>query len=86
MCGILDILNILLVFCGIALIIKPPFLFGSELLLELGEVDRQSSAYLTAALAVTLGTLLQANVYIILRKLRGKINIFVPCESSPFLH
>ena len=64
-------MNIVLVFCGITLILKPPFLFGSDVLGE-GEVDRQSPQYMVAALAVTLGTLLQANVYILLRMLKGK--------------
>lgn len=61
-----DIVNVLLVFVGIVLIVKPPFLFGAS---EMYQDDPEAKI---AVIAMILGSVfLQANVYVILRMLKG---------------
>lgn len=64
-CHLLDGVNLLLTFAGIVLIIKPPFIFGTS------EQYDKDPEYAYAAVAVLAGALLQANVYIMLRLLKG---------------
>ena len=61
---LLDILNVVLVLVGMVLIIKPPFLFGYS---REYEADPE---YAVAAVGVSCCTLVQANVYILLRLLK----------------
>ena len=62
----LDIVNLVLVFVGMVFIIQPPFIFN----VEADEVTRDTGYYI-AAVVVLLGCFLQANVYILLRLLKG---------------
>ena len=64
---VLDIVNLILVFVGMIFIIQPPFIFD----VEADEVTRDMSYYV-AAIVVLLGCFLQANVYVLLRLLKGK--------------
>ena len=61
---LLDIINVVIVFAGMILIIKPPFLFGYS---KEYEADPE---YAMAAIGVSCCTLIQANVYILLRLLK----------------
>ena len=62
-----DILNVILVFFGILLIVKPPFIFG------MSEMYTSDPEAIYAALALILAAIfMQANVYVILRQLKGK--------------
>lgn len=61
-----DIINVVLVFIGIILIVKPPFLFGDSML---SSTDPDA---LNAAIILVLASLfLQSNVYVTLRSLKG---------------
>ena len=68
-CNLLDAINLLLVFTGIVFIIKPPILFGENV----AELVGTSENYFLAATIVAFGTILQANVYVLLKMLKGKL-------------
>jgi drug/metabolite transporter (DMT)-like permease len=70
--GIVDIVNLVLVFAGIVLIVRPPFIFGGGGDSETDQVNSDTEYWkFIAALLVLLGAMLQANVYIFLRMLKG---------------
>eukprot|EP00094_Tigriopus_californicus_P007819 TCALIF_07530-PA protein Name:"Similar to SLC35G1 Solute carrier family 35 member G1 (Homo sapiens)" AED:0.08 eAED:0.08 QI:0/1/0.6/1/1/1/5/61/373 len=71
---ILDGINLILVVFGVILIIKPPFIFGY------GPEYQRDPKYYTAAISVSVGCILQANVYIALRMLKS-----VPFASVLFV-
>ena len=58
-------------FVGIVLIVKPPFLFGENLLFT-----KDPEAILAVVLLILGSIFLQANVYVILRMIKGKNNCF----------
>lgn len=75
-----DIVNVLLFFMGINLIIKPPFLFGASGLYN----DDPEAIY--AVILVTLGSIfLQANVYVLLRMLKGSFHGLIQQKKHSFL-
>ena len=55
------------------LIVRPPFIFGSAEDDEIESSAAGSTAF-SAALIVVLGAVLQSNVFVLLRMLRGKWN------------
>ena len=72
-----DIVNVCVVFCGITLIVKPPFLFGTW------DVYSKDPEVIYAVLVMVFGyVLLQANVYVTLRLLKGSQTI----KFVSFLH
>ena len=66
-----DIINIAMVFGGIVLIVKPEFMFGVSSMYT----DDPEAIY--AVVAMILGSVfLQANVYVVLRMLKGNIILY----------
>ena len=56
---------------------RPPFLFGSDVDDGIEDSGAESGwTEFTAALIVFLGALLQSNVFVLLRMLRGKLTTF----------
>ena len=70
-------------FAGVVLIVRPPFMFGNA--------DDEDSVAVTdrtqqfsAALIVTIGAVLQSNVFVLLRMLKGKLAFqLIICNISP---
>ena len=64
---------------GVLLIVRPPFLFGGDDGDETEDSAAESGAAgwteFSAALIVVLGAVLQSNVFVLLRMLRGKLTI-----------
>ena len=68
----LDIINVILVFIGIILIVKPPFVFGT-----VDEIYTSDPEAWMAIIALILGSIfLQPTVYVILRVLKGMAIIY----------
>ena len=65
-CGLVEVLNMVLMLSGIIFVVKPPFLFPED------DPDSHSSdpAGGTAAICVLLTTILASNITVIIRKLR----------------
>ncbi len=61
----LDVVNVFLVVAGMVLILKPPFIFGQS------DAYSKDPEYVVAAIAVSVQTVLLANVIILLRLLKG---------------
>ena len=68
----MDFVNLVLSLIGCFLIVKPPFIFGSN------ENYTEDPEYIYAVLAVLIGSLFQGSVYIFLRMLKGNIT----CNSD----
>jgi drug/metabolite transporter (DMT)-like permease len=63
---IVDIINVFLVFSGLTMIVKPAVIFGSS------EMYTNDPEAIYAVIALILGSVfLQANVYVLLRMLKG---------------
>lgn len=63
---IIDVVNVMLVFVGIILIVKPSFIFGAASMYN----DDPYAIY--AVIVLTLASIfLQSNVYVVLRMLKG---------------
>ena len=62
---------------GVLLIVRPPFVFGGDDGDETEDSAAESGAAgwteFSAALIVTLGAVLQSNVFVLLRMLKGKL-------------
>ena len=56
------------------MIVRPPFIFGSAGDDEIDSSAAAGSTAFSAALIVVLGAVLQSNVFVLLRMLRGKWN------------
>lgn len=64
---LVDIVSVILVFFGILLVVKPPFLFGAS------ELYTYDSKAIYSVLAMVLGSIvLQSNVFVTLRFLKGE--------------
>ena len=64
-CGVVEVVSIFLLFFGVTLVVKPPFLFPEDVL------DGRSGKYFYLAVGLLLlGTVAAANVRVILRQLR----------------
>ena len=63
--GCVDVINVFIIIVGVILILKPPAIFGSQ---DKYENDPQ---YVFAVISVLGGTVIMANVNIILRILKG---------------
>ena len=68
--SIMDALNLVLVFTGIALIVRPPFLFGGQSASS-GEGEEADFQHFFAAAMVVLSAVFTSAVYIFLRLLQG---------------
>ena len=62
-----DLINVIIVFIGIIMVVKPPFLFGST---EMYKEDPE--AIYAVVLMICNSVLNQANIYVLMRILRGK--------------
>ena len=77
---VVDIVNVFLVFAGIVLIVKPPFLFGNGV-----QMYNDDPEAIYAVIAMVLSSIfLQANVYVTLRMLKG-MQFTDCCTSSIFI-
>ena len=63
-----DLINVVIVFIGIIMIVKPPFLFGSTAM-----YNEDPEAIYAVVLMICNSILNQANIYVLLRILKGKI-------------
>ena len=69
--GLLDILNIFIIVIGVILILKPPILFGNN------DKYENDPEYIYAAISVSCSALFMANVFILLRLLKGNFSFIV---------
>ncbi|XP_046454519.1 solute carrier family 35 member G1-like [Daphnia pulex] len=70
-CGLFHVANIFLTLCGCILIARPPFLFGRMDALPLPEDGSVYDNAFWGAVAALCGTLFAANVYVVIRSLKG---------------
>lgn len=69
-CGFFNVVTIVLTLVGVLLITRPPFVFGTHIP-SLASDDQTASTDLWAAVAAFSATLFGANVYVLLRALKG---------------
>lgn len=69
-CGCFNVITIILTLVGVILITRPPFIFGKHIPSFAFE-DQSTSTDLWAAVAAFSATLFGANVYVLLRALKG---------------
>ena len=62
-----DLINVVIVFIGIIMIVKPPFLFGSTAM-----YNEDPEAIYAVVLMICNSILNQANIYVLMRILKGK--------------
>lgn len=70
-CGLFNVMTILLTLIGVVLITRPPFIFGTHIPSLAFEDESSASTDLWAAIAAFSATLFGANVYVLLRALKG---------------
>lgn len=70
-CGLFNVVTILLTLIGVVLITRPPFIFGTHIPSLAFEDENSASTDLWAAVAAFSATLFGANVYVLLRALKG---------------
>lgn len=69
-CGIFNVITVILTLIGVVLITRPPILFN-ELVPPLASTNENAKSNLWGAVAAFAATLFGANVYILLRALKG---------------
>ncbi|XP_054279903.1 solute carrier family 35 member G1 [Macrosteles quadrilineatus] len=70
-CGLFNVVTILLTLIGVILITRPPFMFGAHIPSLASEEPPTVTTDLWAAVAAFSATLFGANVYVLLRALKG---------------
>jgi len=70
-CGLFHVFTIFLTLCGCVLIARPPFLFGSMNDSSMQKDSGAQDATFWGAMSALCGTLFAANVYVVLRSLKG---------------
>jgi len=70
-CGLFHVCTICLTLCGCVLIARPPFLFGLTDETAIEEDSGLQDATFWGAVSALCGTLFAANVYVVLRSLKG---------------
>ena len=71
-----DLINFIFVFFGLFLIVKPPFIFGMD-----GMYSNDPDTKWAVLGLILTATLLQSNVFVLLRVLKGIVMLLIPFKN-----